>query len=71
MAWIAVDEKTENDNFTTSVYEDDYKGLLVCRCNQNGQYPWQAHAIIRGLEQNKAHEKYENILKASPAGLTN
>lgn len=30
------------------------KGLLVARCNQNGQYPWQGQAIIRGLQQNKA-----------------
>ena len=50
--WIAVDE-VGNDNFATSIYESGYKGLLVARCNQNGQYPWQAAAIIRGLERNK------------------
>jgi hypothetical protein len=27
--------------------------LLVARCNQNGQYPWQGPAIIRALELNK------------------
>ena len=27
--------------------------MLVARCNQNGSYPWQAAAIIRGLEKNK------------------
>jgi len=51
--WIAVDE-VGNDNLATSIYEDDFKGLLVCRCNQNGQYPWQAPAIILGLEQSRA-----------------
>lgn len=47
--WIAVDE-IGNDNFATSIYENDYKGLLIARCNQNGQYPWQGPAIVRGLE---------------------
>lgn len=51
--WYAVDE-IGNDNFATSIYESGHKGLLIARCNQNGQYPWQALAIIRGLEQNKA-----------------
>lgn len=51
--WVAVDEQG-NDNFATSIYENDYDGLLIARCNQNGNYPWQAAAIIRGLEQNKA-----------------
>jgi hypothetical protein len=46
--WIAVDE-VGNDNFATSIYENDYKGLLVARCNQNGQYPEQAALIIRAL----------------------
>ena len=50
--WIVVDE-IGDDNFATSIYENNYKGLLVCRCNQNGQYPWQASAIIRGLTRNK------------------
>src|SRR4051812_24002592 len=51
--WHAVDEKG-NDNFATSIYETNHDGLLIARCNQNGQYPWQGAAIIRGLEQNKA-----------------
>lgn len=55
MKWIAVDE-VGSDNFATSIYEDAYDGLLVARCNQNGQHPWQAVAIIRGLEQNKLGE---------------
>ena len=49
--WYAVDERG-NDNFATSIYEAGDKGLLVARCNQNGQYPWQGSAIIRGLEAN-------------------
>ena len=28
----------ESDNFTASIYEDDYKGLLIGRCNQNGSH---------------------------------
>jgi hypothetical protein len=51
--WYAVDERG-NDNFATSIYEAGDKGLLVARCNQNGQYPWQGQAIIRGLEANKS-----------------
>jgi len=50
--WYAVDE-VGNDNFATSIYEAGDKGLLVARCNQNGQYPWQAPSIIRGLAANK------------------
>ncbi|MCK1520189.1 hypothetical protein [Bradyrhizobium sp. 17] len=50
--WYAVDERG-NDNFATSIYEAGDKGLLVARCNQNGQYPWQGPAIIRGLAANK------------------
>lgn len=53
--WYAVDE-VGNDNFATSIYEQGHKGLLVARCNQNGQYPWQAQAIIRGLERNKSRD---------------
>jgi hypothetical protein len=47
--WIAVNE-VGNDNFATSIYENDHKGLLVARCNQNGTYPGQATLIIRALE---------------------
>ena len=47
--WMAIDE-VGNDNFATSIYENDWKGLLVARCNQNGQYPEQAALIIRALE---------------------
>jgi hypothetical protein len=47
--WVAVNE-IGNDNFATSIYEDDWKGLLVARCNQNGQYPEQAATIIKALE---------------------
>ena len=50
--WYAVDEKG-NDNFATSIYEVGDKGLLVARCNQNGQYPWQGPAIVRALGLNK------------------
>lgn len=36
-------------NFATSIYEDDYDGLLIARCNQNGRYPEHARAILEGL----------------------
>lgn len=52
--WTAVSERTEGDNFHTSIYEEGYDGLLVARCNQNGQHPWQAPAIINALTANKA-----------------
>lgn len=57
--WIAVNE-IGNDNFATSIYENEYKGLLVARCNQNGQYPEQAALIIRALE-------FSNIVSLFPA----
>lgn len=47
--WTAVNE-IGNDNFATSIYENDWKGLLVARCNQNGQYPEQAATIIKAPE---------------------
>lgn len=47
--WVAINE-IGNDNFATSIYEDEHKGLLVARCNQNGQYPEQAAQIIKALE---------------------
>jgi len=50
----AVHELTENDNFHTSIYESDYKGLLIARCNQNGKYPHQAMAILNGLNGKQA-----------------
>lgn len=46
-----------NDNFKTSIYEDDDKGLLIARCNQNGRYPWQAKAIIEGLKNYRIGKK--------------
>ncbi len=57
--WIAVDE-VGNDNFATSIYENDWKGLLVARCNQNGQYPEQARLIIGALE-------FSNVASLFPA----
>lgn len=38
-----------SDNFHTSIYESDYNGLLIARCNQNGNYPHQVTAILNGL----------------------
>lgn len=45
----AVDERTDSDNFHTSIYESDYDGLLIARCNQNGAHPYQVEAILNGL----------------------
>lgn len=50
----AVNEHTENDNFHTSIYEKDHKGLLIARCNQNGNYPWQVEALLRGLNSKRS-----------------
>ena len=44
----AIPEKG-SDNFATSIYEVDYDGLLIARCNQNGRYPHQVTAILNGL----------------------
>ncbi|NTG01831.1 hypothetical protein G6L30_17070 [Agrobacterium rhizogenes] len=40
-------------NFATSIYEDEYDGLLIARCNQNGRYPEHARAILEGLNGKK------------------
>lgn len=48
----AVPEKGD-DNFATSIYEQDYDGLLIARCNQNGRYPEQARAMLEGLNGKK------------------
>ncbi|TPK59067.1 MULTISPECIES: hypothetical protein [unclassified Mesorhizobium] len=45
---VTTDEPQIN-NWHTAIYEDDYKGLLIALCNQNGRYPWQATAILAGL----------------------
>ncbi len=50
----AVHELTENDNFHTSIYEHDYDGLLIARCNQNGAHPHQVLAILNGLNGKQA-----------------
>lgn len=65
--WYAIDEKA-NDNFATSIYEAGDKGVLVARCNQNGSYPWQGPAIIRGLEANKRLLETNALAAARAAG---
>jgi len=48
-AWFEAVAEQGNDNFATSIYEADYKGLLIARCNQNGAYPHHVTAILNGL----------------------
>lgn len=55
-----------NDNFHTSIYEADYSGLLIARCNQNGAYPWQAAALLAGL--NKKNTDVAALLAAEARG---
>lgn len=43
--WEAVPEVTSGDNFLHSIYEADYKGLLIARCDQNGEYLEHARLI--------------------------
>lgn len=47
MAWEAHEERTERDNFTHSIYEPGYKGILVARVNQNGRYPEHVAMILK------------------------
>jgi hypothetical protein len=55
---VTTDEAQIN-NWHTAIYEDDYKGLLIAMCNQNGRYPWQARAILAGLNaKNEATELF-------------
>mgnify|MGYP003579290046 CR=1 FL=1 len=49
--WIAAEERTEGDNFHTSIYENDYKGFLIARCNQNGRYPEHVALILAAGER--------------------
>lgn len=42
---IAVSENG-NDNFSDSIYGDGYKGLLIARCNQNGQHVAHTKIIL-------------------------
>lgn len=42
-----------SDNFATSIYECEYDGLLIARCNQNGRYPEHARVILEGLNGKK------------------
>jgi len=46
-------EEPQIANWHTAIYEDDYKGLLIALCNQNGRYPWQVQAILNGLNGKK------------------
>lgn len=45
---VTTDEPQIN-NWHTAIYEDNYKGILIAVCNQNGRYPWQVRAILAGL----------------------
>ena len=43
--WEVIGEKTGNDNFHDSIYAGGFKGLLIARCNQNGEYPDDSNLI--------------------------
>lgn len=60
---VTTDEPQIN-NWHTAIYEDDYDGLLIAMCNQNGRYPWQVRAILAGLN---AKREAADALTASPA----
>lgn len=44
------DDKPQTGNWFTAVYEDDYDGLLIAMCNQNGRYPHHVTALLNGLD---------------------
>jgi hypothetical protein len=56
-------DEPQTGNWHTAIYEDDYKGLLIAVCNQNGRYPWQAKAILAGL--NAVNEAKDALSKES------
>jgi hypothetical protein len=60
---VTTDEPQIN-NWHTAIYEDDYKGLLIALCNQNGSYPWQVNAILAGLNGKREAADVLNALKA-------
>ena len=48
--WTLVDERTELDNFHTSLYGEGYDGLLLARGNQNGSHR-QDMALMRAAPE--------------------
>ena len=48
--WEAHPETTDRDNFATSIYSPGYDGVLVARCNQNGQHPEHVAMILKATE---------------------
>lgn len=65
--FVAHDERSERDNFHTSIYEEGYDGLLICRCNQNGLYPLQVAAILNGLAERHPKPLPVDMHKFNPA----
>lgn len=61
--WEAIAEK-DDGNFAHSIYTQGYKGLLIARCNQNGNYNADACLIAAApdlLEALELHVRYEAI----------
>lgn len=63
--WKAVPETTDGDNFATSIYVDDYKGLLVARCDQNGERPWLSELIVNAPRLRAENDQLKQELDAA------
>lgn len=57
-------DEPQTGNWHTAIYEDDYDGLLIAVCNQNGRYPWQVRAILAGL--NAVNEAKDALSASTP-----
>lgn len=67
----AVDERSDHDNFRTGIYEREYDGLLIARCNQNGNYPHHVQAILNGLNGKRVSmDEITRLTKALDAAHT-
>lgn len=56
-------------NFHTAIYEDDYDGLLIGLCNQNGNHPHQAQLLLNGLAGKRQSAETITALTARVAEL--
>lgn len=63
--WKPVPEKSASDNFATSIYAEGWKGLLIARCDQNGERPWIAELIANAPRFAAEHETLRQKLAAA------
>lgn len=65
--WELVPERTENDNFASSIYgpAGDHDGILIARADQNGAFPADALLLAAAPELLAAAKRALAVLKAT------